>query len=115
MILTLEHFDLRCTNSVDTLIEERILGLEPRLHIDEARVRLERRHNISPPYRVAVHLVTPGPDLVAEGQDHTILAAIDKVMLDIESKLHHRADKRIRRARSNRQSPPAARAHAGMR
>ena len=114
MKLTVEHFEVRSTNSVDTLIEERILALEPRLRIEEARVRLERRHEISPPYRVAVHLVTPGPDLLAEGQDHTILAAIDKVMLDIESKLHQRADKRIRKVRSNLQSPPITRTPSGM-
>jgi ribosome-associated translation inhibitor RaiA len=115
MKLTVEHFDLRSTNSVDTLIEERILALEPELHIEEARVRLERHREISPPYRVAVHLVTPGPDLLAEGKDHTILAAIDKVMLDIESKLHQRADKRVRKVRSNLQSPPITRISAGMR
>jgi ribosome-associated translation inhibitor RaiA len=115
MKLTVEHLELRSTNSVDTLIEERILALEPRLQIDEARVRLERRRELSPPYRVTVHLVTPGPDLLAEAKDHTILAAIDKVMLDIESKLHQRADKRVRKIRSNLQSPPITRTPAGMR
>jgi len=99
MRLTVEHFDLRSTNSLDTLIEERILALGPRLQIDEARVRLERRHELSPPFRVAVHLVTPGPDLRAESQDHTILAAIEKVMLDIESRLNHRDGKRLRKIR----------------
>ena len=115
MKLTVEHFDLRSTNSLDTLIEERILALETRLQIDEARVRLERRHQASPPYRVAVHLVTPGPDLLAEGQDHTILAAIEKVMLHIESQLHHRAGKHLRKIRSHPQSPPLTRTSAVIR
>ena len=43
-------------------------------------MRLERRHEGSPPFRVSVHLVTPGPDVFAESCDHTLHAAIGKVM-----------------------------------
>lgn len=106
MKLTVQHFDLRSTNAVDTLIEEHILGLQSRLQIDEADVRLERRREVSPAFRVLVHLVTPGPDVLACGQDHTIRAAIGKAVRDIEHKLRERAQRPLRRRRSNLQALP---------
>ena len=111
MKLTVQHFDIRSTQVVDALIEDRILALQPRLQIDEANVRLEHRREISPPFRVHVHLVTPGPDVLAHGQDHTIRAAIDKVMAQLEHKITGRWAKRSGRLKSNRQPPAALRAH----
>jgi ribosomal subunit interface protein len=111
MKMTVQHFDIRSTNVVDTLIEERILALQPRLQIDEANVRLEHRREISPAFRVHVHLVTPGPDVRAEGRDHTIRAAIDKVIAQLEHKISHRWLKRIQRIKSNMQLPATLRAH----
>ena len=105
MRLITEHENLRSTDELDSLVEERILAFEPRLQIDEARVRLECRWDMSPAYRVAIHLVTPGPDLEAEGQDHTIRAAIGKAFLDLETRLRDRERKPIRRVRSNLQTP----------
>jgi ribosome-associated translation inhibitor RaiA len=110
MKLTVQHFDIRSTNDVDTLIEERILALPPRFKIDEANVRLEHRLDLSPAFRVHVHLVTPGPDVLAEGRDHTIRAAIDKVMAQLEHKINLRRRKRTRRFNSNLQSPYGPRA-----
>lgn len=110
MKLTVEHFQIKSTHLVDTIIEERVIALQPRVEIEEARVRLERRHEQSPSYRVAVHLVTPGPDLKAEGRDHTIRAAIDKVMQELEQKVSLKQDRRIRRTRSNLQGPALSRA-----
>ena len=101
MKLTVQHFDIRSINVVDTLIEERILALQPRLQIDEANVRLEHLRKISPAFRVHVHLVTPGRDLFAEGRDHTIAAAIEKVMAELEQKAILRRNKRPRRFKSN--------------
>ena len=110
MKLTVQHFHIRSTDAVDTLIEERILALQPRLQIEEANVRLEHRREISPAFRVHVHLVTPGPDVLAEGRDHTIRAAIEKVMADLEQKIAFRWFKRSQRIKSNLQSPSALRA-----
>ena len=39
-LLRTEHQNLRSTDELDSLVEERILAFEPRLQIDEARVRL---------------------------------------------------------------------------
>ncbi len=113
MKLTVQHHNLRSSDELDSLIENRILALQPRLHIDEARVRLECRFEQSPAFSVRVHLVTPGPDLVAERRDHTLRAAIDKVMADLEANLSHRREKRLRRVRSNLQEPALLRMGRG--
>ncbi len=105
MKLTLYHHNLRSMHEVDSLVEERILKLGDRLQIDEARVRLERQSELSPAYRVAIHLVTPGPDLRAEGCDHTLRAAIGKALADLEGRLQHREHKSLWRLQSKRQLP----------
>ena len=115
MKLTRQHHNLRSTDELDSLVEERILAFEPRLQIDEARVRLECRWEKSPAYRVAIHIVTPGPDLQAEGRDHTIRAAIGKAVIDLEDRLRDRERKSIRRVRSNLQTPAALRAGRRLR
>jgi ribosome-associated translation inhibitor RaiA len=84
MKLTLEHHHLRSTDELDSMIEERILALQSRLQIDEANVRLARHYETSPAFSVHIHLVTPGPDVLAEGRDHTLRAAIEKVMTGLE-------------------------------
>jgi ribosome-associated translation inhibitor RaiA len=110
MKLTVQHFHIRSTDIADRVIEERIIALRSRLQIDEANVRLEHRREISPAFHVHVHLVTPGPDVLAEGRDHTIRAAIEKVMADLEQKITFRWLKRTQRVTSNLQSPSALRA-----
>ena len=112
MKLTVQHHHLRSTHELDSLIENRILALQPRLQIDEAHVRMECRSELSPAFGVRIRLVTPGPDVFAEGCDHTIHAAIHKAMGKIESRLDHREAKRLQRARSNLQTP-ATRARNG--
>jgi ribosome-associated translation inhibitor RaiA len=101
MKLTVQHLDMRSTNVVDTLVEERILALQPRLQIDEANIRLEHHRDLSPPFRVHLHLVTPGPDVIVEGSEHTIRAAIEKAMLQVERRLRYRSDRRKQRIKSN--------------
>jgi len=110
MKLNVQHIHIRSTDAVDTLIEDRIIALQPRLQIEEANVRLEHRREISPAFRVHVHLVTPGPDVLAEGRDHTIRAAVEKVMADLEQKITNRWLKRTQRVKSNLHSPSALRA-----
>jgi ribosome-associated translation inhibitor RaiA len=101
MKLTLQHVAIRSTNSVDAWIENQILSLQPRLQIDEANVRIAHRRESSPPYQVHVHLVTPGPDVFAEGSDHTLRAAFGKVMHTLAEKITGRSRKQWQRIRSN--------------
>ena len=105
MKLTVQHHHLRSSDELDSLIENQILALQPRLQIDEANVRLECRCQESPAFSVRVHLVTPGPDMVAESRDHTIRAAVIKVMAALEDKIGGRALKRLRRLRNNLPAP----------
>jgi ribosome-associated translation inhibitor RaiA len=103
MKLTVQHMCLRSTDELDSLVEDRIFALEPKLRIDEARVSLEHWRGESPAYRVALHLVTPGPDVLAEARDHTIRAAIEKAIAEVNHKIKYRALKPVRRIRSHAQ------------
>ena len=105
MKLTVQHHYLRSSDELDSLIENRILALQPRLQIDEANVRLECHFEESPAFSVHIHLVTPGPDVVAESRDHTIRAAVNKAMAALEETIGTRALKRSRRIRNNLQGP----------
>jgi ribosomal subunit interface protein len=109
MKLTLRHHQVRCTDALDSLIEERILSLQPRLALDEAVVLLEYCRGKSPAFRVQVHLATPGPDLAVEGCDHTLRAALDKVMAELERRIDGRARQRAWRIRGHRQLPARSR------
>jgi ribosomal subunit interface protein len=109
MKVTVEHASVPSTDSIDSLVEDRILALSRRIQIEEARVRLECCRAISPKYRVSIHIVTPGPDLLADERDHTLPAAIEKVMTRLEARLAHREGKRRRRARGNLQLPAISR------
>jgi len=105
MKLTLQHHHLRSSDELDSLIENRILALQSRLQIDEANVLLECRLEQSPAFSVRVHLITPGPDIFAKRRDHTIRAAIEKVMADVAAKISSRFEKRRWRTRGNIQEP----------
>ena len=86
------------------------MSLEPNLQIDEAKVRLECLWQESPPFRVRIHLVTPGPDFVAENRDHTLRAAAEKALALLEGKVKDRAQKRTTRLRDKQ----AATRYAGV-
>ena len=115
MKLTVQHHHLRSSDELDALIENRILALQPRLQIDEANVRLACSLEESPAFSVRVHLVTPGPDVFADRRDHTIRAAIEKVMADVEAKIGSRFEKRRRRIHTNLQVPALLRMGRGRR
>ena len=96
-------------------METLILALQPALKIDEAIVHLDQSSETSPRFRASVHLVTPGPDVLAEGRDHTLLAAINKVITALRDKIAHRALKRLRRIRGNPQVKSRHISPGGMR
>ena len=83
------------------LAEKRIESLREALQIDEAKVLVERRLEASPAFRISAHLVTPGPDVLAEAVDHTLRAALEKLITELENRIDHRHEKRARSARSH--------------
>lgn len=112
MKLRLTHRHHRPSESFTALVNERLESLREALHIDEARVLIERRTEASPPFRVSAHLVTPGPDIEEEAVDHTLRAALEKLIGQLNARIDHRHQKRARRVRSNLQQPAIHRAGA---
>src|SRR5262245_61609268 len=100
MKLTLRHPHYQPSPQFNALLESEIKALEPSLRIDEARVNIDHLPDASPPYRISAHLVTPGPDVCAEATDHTLRAALGKLIRRIRDKITHRAGRRERRRRS---------------
>ncbi len=100
MKLYLQHHNLRSSDKLDTWVEQQVLELGRARQIDEAKIRLAHLHEESPAYQVNVHLVTPGPDVFAEGRDHTIRAAFEKVMRQLREQIAARARKAIQRVKS---------------
>lgn len=113
MKMTLQHHHVRSNDELDSLIENRILALQPALRIDEANVRLECRFGESPAFNVHVHLVTPGPDVRTAGRGHTLRAAIQQALTQLAASVRGRDAQRRRRARGNRQAPVRQRVSRG--
>jgi len=111
MRLNLQHFRVRSTDALDSWIEQQILALGRLRQIDEANVRLECHRDVSPAFQVRVHLVTPGPDVIAESNDHTLRAAVDKAIRQLQSTIVGRVTQRLRSAKNNLSGPRANRAN----
>jgi ribosome-associated translation inhibitor RaiA len=109
MRLNLQHFSIRPTNALDSWVARQILALGRLRQIDEAHVRLACHREVSPAYHVRVHLVTPGPDVIAESNDHTLKAAVQKVIKQLQSTIAGRVARRLRMG-NNRQPGPTAKA-----
>ena len=100
MRLNLQHFSIRSTNALDSWIEQQILPLGRLRQIDEANIRLACHRDASPAYHVRVHLVTPGPDVIAESNDHTLRAAVDKAIKQLQNTIVGRVAQRLRTAKN---------------
>ncbi len=62
-----------------------------------ARVVLEHQPNTAPAFCVAVDLAVPGPDIHAAARDHTLPAAMTKVIRRLEEQIAARKDRQQRR------------------
>lgn len=107
MKLTLKHSGIHHPiDRLRRLVQRAIDPLQPLRQIDEAKVRLTREENSSPPFRVHAQLVTPGPDVFAEARDHTLAAALGKVMKQLARVINGRARRRLLKIpRATRQAP----------
>jgi ribosome-associated translation inhibitor RaiA len=101
MKINVQHLNIRSLHTLDAWVEQQILGLGRARQIDEATVRLARLVGGSPAYQVHVHLVTPGPDVIAESCDHTLRAAVTKVMRQLREQIARRATKPLQRLKTN--------------
>lgn len=107
MRLNVQHFSIPSTDSLDSWVERQIFALGQLRKIEEANVKLAHRADTSPAYQVKVHLVTPGPDVFAEGHDHTLRAAFNKVMAQLRDTITSREAKRSRKTKSQLSAPAA--------
>lgn len=107
MKLNVQHLNLPSRDGLDRWVEDQILALGEARQIDEANVRLECQFESSPSFAVRIHLVTPGPDLFAEGHDHTLRAAFTKALTQLQESIAGRVTRRLRRFKSNTSAPAA--------
>jgi ribosome-associated translation inhibitor RaiA len=105
MKLTVQHLSIPASAHLQSWVEEQMTAVREWLRVDAARIRLTRKPGASPAYRVEAHLVTPGPDVTAEGRDHTLPAAFAKMMRQLRSKISTRTTRREQRIKTK--------AHAG--
>lgn len=116
MKLILNHRHHQPSPSFTALVKQRLESLREALQIDEARVLMEHRPEASPAFRITAHLVTPGPDVFAEAVDHTLRAALDKMIGQLEARIDHRHQKRARRGPNPlKKTSPAQLASVGAR
>ncbi|HEX8311327.1 MAG TPA: HPF/RaiA family ribosome-associated protein [Chthoniobacteraceae bacterium] len=101
MKLILTHRLHESSPSFTALVQEQIESLGETLQIDEARIVIECRPDASPAFRMTAHLVTPGPDVFAEAVDHTLRAALQKLIAQLESRIDHRLQKRAQNTKDH--------------
>jgi hypothetical protein len=100
MKVVVKHTGIALRKWMDSSVRKQILALSPLRQIDEAQVQIARDHEASPPFRVHLHLVTPGPDIAAEARDHTLAAALGKVLKRATEEIKRRSAQQLARRRT---------------
>lgn len=103
MKILLRYCGLNARASWRGLVESQLRKLERLAAIASAQITLEWRHEIKPAFRVLALLEVPGPDVHAEAHDHTLPAALLKVVRDLERQFRIRSSRRADRRRTNLQ------------
>ncbi len=109
MKLTIRNLNLALKDNLDAFITNRLLALSERVRIDDAQVLLERRAELRPPFRIALHVAVPGPDLHAEHMANTPLQAFTAAFEKIEKRLRLRALNRIGQTKRREQRTAGSR------
>ena len=107
MKITVNYLNHEPSDSFAAHLEKELRAFGAIRQIDEARASLERRPEMSPPFRVALHLITPGPDFAAEAVDHTFRAALTKAINELHGKIEDRLASRKRREVRDPKEPSA--------
>lgn len=103
MKTTLRFRGLNAHPSWQTIVQDELQRIEGLAAIASAQVTLERQREVKPAFRVQAQLEVPGPDFHAEAADHTLPAALRKVVNDLEHQIRSRLARRVERRRSNLQ------------
>lgn len=88
--ITVKTLNIKKGDKVVDWLKSRIAELSRMRKLDAAEVLLEYQHHQTPGYRVKAHLATPGPDITAEGRDHTIYAAATRTLNELHKKIKTR-------------------------
>jgi ribosome-associated translation inhibitor RaiA len=103
MKLILLHRGLKARPIWQGLVEAQLKRLQNLASVVSARVTLEWQRGIKPAFRVLALLEVPGPDFHAEASDHTLQAALLKVVKDLERQIRSRKARRADRRKTNLQ------------
>jgi ribosome-associated translation inhibitor RaiA len=85
------------------LVERQLGKLQSLAAIATAWVTLEWQHGVKPAFRVLTRLEVPGPDFHAEDSDHTLEAALGKVVKKLEKQIRSRKLRRADKRKTNLQ------------
>jgi ribosome-associated translation inhibitor RaiA len=103
MNIILRYHGLNARAFWQGLVGAQLKRLQNLAAIASARVTLEWQHELKPAFRVLALLEVPGPDFHAEARDHTLQAALLKVVRNLERQIRvrksHQAEKRKAKAR----------------
>jgi ribosome-associated translation inhibitor RaiA len=83
------------------LVETKLRKLHSLAAIATARVTLEWQHGVKPAFRVLTQLEVPGPDFHAQARDHTLPAALVKVIKSLEKQIRSRKNRQTDKWKTN--------------
>src|SRR5260370_38167440 len=83
------------------LVETQLRKLQTLAAVASARVTLEWQREVKPAFRVLALLEVPGPDFHAEASDHTLQAALLKVVRNLERQIQSRKSPLVERRKTN--------------
>jgi ribosome-associated translation inhibitor RaiA len=103
MNIILRYRGLRARTVWETLVEKQLRKLQDLAAIASARVYLEWDREVRPAFRVLALLEVPGPDFHAEASDHTLQAALLKVVKNLHRQIEARKKRRAGQRRTRLQ------------
>jgi ribosome-associated translation inhibitor RaiA len=92
----------------ERLMLQSLKQLDQIIPISTALVVLEHQPNASPPFSASVEMAVPGPDIHAAARDHTLKAAVLKVVRRLEEQVEarkHHQELRLKRHEQSRTGP----------
>jgi ribosome-associated translation inhibitor RaiA len=103
MKTSLRYLGLNAQAAWERLVQEHLNLLQELTNLESARVVLERQREDTPAFRAQMVLVVPGPDYRAEAADHTLTAALHKVVENLKRQIRASQTKRRVKDKSNLQ------------
>lgn len=91
------------------MIENNLHVLGELIPISHAEVELNKQPETTPRFRVSALLAVPGPDIHAVACDHTLRAALQKLVSNLKKQFQRRVARRDLRLRNREQFRSVAR------